>query len=310
MKVLDRLNLIDKIGRELQSRMSFPDVTAYLRAFGVDTDKPTSGINSKWVYVKELLAEESAEKVLQIADEIGIPHTYAITPAKQAVESSFWEPLHFRLFLSHLSSFKKTAAALQRALRSFGISTFVAHVDIEPAKEWQDEIEAGLFSMDALAAILMPGFKESNWTDQEIGVAVGRNTLIIPIIKGLDPYGFIGKYQGLTVDGKTVSQVAKGVFGILVSSPKTRARMLSCLLDTTLQSTQTEEVLRKLDHLTNIKNLPIPYLERLREGAATSGVFAEDALLSKLNGLLTSRGLQEVALPKTADYLEEDDIPF
>jgi len=42
---------------------------------------------------------------------------------------------------------------LQSSLRRFGISAFVAHVDIDPTKEWQDEIEAALFSMDALAAI-------------------------------------------------------------------------------------------------------------------------------------------------------------
>jgi hypothetical protein len=134
--------------------------------------------------------------------------------------------------VSHLSSFKKTAAALQSALRKFGISAFVAHVDIEPTREWHDEIEAGLFSMDALAAILMPGFKESNWTDQEVGVAVGRGVLVVPIIRGLDPYGFIGKYQGFQAHGKTVVQVARAVFDILVSSPKTRGRALTCLVDT------------------------------------------------------------------------------
>ena len=51
--------------------------------------------------------------------------------------------------------------------------------------------------MDALAAILTPGFNESKWTDQEVGVAVGRGSLIIPIRKGMNPYGFIGKYQGM-----------------------------------------------------------------------------------------------------------------
>ena len=131
--------------------------------------------------------------------------------------------------VSHLATFKKTAAALQSHLRKFGISAFVAHVDIEPTREWQDEIEAGLFSMDALAAILMPGFQESNWTDQEVGVAVGRGVLVVPIIRGLNPYGFIGKYQGLPANGKTVKEVAGTVFEILVSSSKTRGRLLNSL---------------------------------------------------------------------------------
>ena len=107
---------------------------------------------------------------------------------------------------------------------------------LNPPREWQDEIEAGLHSMDALAAILMPGFKESNWTDQEVGVAVGRGVLVIPIIRGLNPYGFISKFQGLNTSGKKVGDVADELFRILVTSSKTRARMLSCLTETTLQS--------------------------------------------------------------------------
>ena len=163
---------------------------------------------------------------MRIADELQVPHNYTIVDSGAAVEAAFWEPFHFRLFLSHLSSFKKTTGLLQAALRRYGISAFVAHVDIEPTKEWLAEIEAGLYSMDALAAILMPGFKESNWTDHEVGIAVGRGVLVIPIMRGLNPYGFISKYQGLYAEGKTVATVAGDVFRILVASPKTTSRKL------------------------------------------------------------------------------------
>ena len=193
MKVLDRLGLIDRIGRELQSRMSYHEIDAYLKAHGVDTKKQTSGVNSKWVYSKELLSDEKESVIVRIADEVQVPHNYTIASPGTTVEATFWEPSHLRLFLSHLSTFKKTSGLLQAALRAYGISAFVAHVDIEPTKEWLDEIEAGLYSMDALVAILMPGFKESDWTDQEVGVAAGRGVLIIPIIRGLSPYGFISR---------------------------------------------------------------------------------------------------------------------
>jgi len=56
MKNIDGLSLIDRIGRELQSRMSHSDIATYLRGFGVDTSKETSGVNSKWVYTKKLLS--------------------------------------------------------------------------------------------------------------------------------------------------------------------------------------------------------------------------------------------------------------
>jgi TIR domain len=309
MKVLERLELIDRIGRELQSRMSYAEIETYLKAHGVNTKKPTSGVNSKWVYSKELLGDEPEDLVLRIANELGVPNNYVVAEPGRTLEATFWEPFHFKLFLSHLSSFKATTAQLQAALRKFGISAFVAHVDIEPTREWQDEIEAGLHSMDALAAILMPGFKESNWTDQEVGVAVGRGVLVIPIIRGLNPYGFISKFQGLNASGKKVGDVADELFRILVSSPKTRARMLSCLTETTLQSKSEAEALFKLRKLAAVKDLPAAHLQKLRESAPASSVLMAAKPLEELNTLLSARGIEPVVAKKPSTPFD-DDIPF
>lgn len=193
MNAFERLELVDRIGRELQSIMSYAEIKTYLKVHGVDTAKATSNVNSKWVYSKDLLSGEAEDIILRIADELKVPHNHVVMEPGKVLEANFWEPFHLKLFLSHLSVFKVTTRELQKALCKFGISAFVAHVDIEPTREWQNEIEAGLYSMDALAAILMPGFKESDWTDQEIGVAIGRGVLVIPLIRGLTPYGFISK---------------------------------------------------------------------------------------------------------------------
>ncbi len=107
MKVIERLGLIDRIGRELQSRMSYGEINAYLKAHGIETNKQTSGVNSKWVYVKELLSDEKELVILRIADELQVSHNYTIASSGAVVEATFWEPFHFKLFLSHLSSFKK-----------------------------------------------------------------------------------------------------------------------------------------------------------------------------------------------------------
>jgi len=309
MKVLDRLSLIDRIGRQLQSQMSFGEIDTYLKAHKIDIKKPTSGVNSKWVYVKELLADEKDPTVLRIADELGIPHNYTVADAEKAVEATFWDPSHFKLFLSHLSSFKKTTGQLQAALKGYGISAFVAHVDIEPTREWLAEIEAGLYSMDALAAILMPGFKESNWTDQEIGIAVGRSVLVIPIIRGLVPYGFLARYQGLSAEGKTVSLVASEIFQILVKSPKTRSRMLSCLIDTTIQSLSVPDATLKLSLLDSIEDIPVAHFEKLRDSAAASVVLSSGEPLKQLNATLVKRKLRPVSLAQPLDTFD-DDIPF
>src|SRR5208283_1859713 len=75
---------------------------------------------------------------------------------------------------------------------------FVAHEDIHPTTEWQNEIENALFSMDAFVALMTQEFHDSLWTDQEVGVAFGRGVPIIAVKLGRDPYGFIGKFQALS----------------------------------------------------------------------------------------------------------------
>jgi len=109
-----------------------------------------------------------------------------------------WTDGFVRLFLSHLSIHKVAVAELKSELEAFGISAFIAHEDIRPSLDWQNEIELALHSMHALAALLTQEFHGNDWTDQEIGVAWGRRVLVLPDRLGIDPYGFIGKVQGLS----------------------------------------------------------------------------------------------------------------
>lgn len=111
MKVIERLSLIDRIGRELQSRMSYGEIDTYLKAHGVDIKKPTSGVNSKWVYSKELLADESEDLIIRIADELEVPHNHVVADSTKTLEATFWEPFH-----SISSSFSATYRH-SRALR-------------------------------------------------------------------------------------------------------------------------------------------------------------------------------------------------
>jgi hypothetical protein len=133
-----------------------------------------------------------------------------------------WKPDYFRLFLSHVATQKGVAHELKQDLECFNISCFVAHEDIEPTREWQDEIEESLRTMDALAALLSPDFHKSNWTDQEVGFAVGTGRLIIPLRFGLDPYGFIAKYQGFPLaQVPNFFAVAKDIAKILARHGRT-----------------------------------------------------------------------------------------
>jgi hypothetical protein len=127
-----------------------------------------------------------------------------------ATEDRIWGDSGFKLFLSHKSECKVEVAEMKKKFARFGVSAFVAHEDIHPTQEWQDEIENALFSMEGFVALMSEDFRDSNWTDQEVGVAIGRQVPIISVRLGTDPYGFIGKYQALTSDwAKAALEVTK-----------------------------------------------------------------------------------------------------
>lgn len=164
-----------------------------------------------------------------------------------------WDSGLLRLFLSHKDEHKKAVAALKAELKIRGISAFVAHDDIEPTNEWMDEIELGLRSMDALAALLTPKFHESNWTDQEIGWALGRDVLVLPVRLGIDPYGFGGKYQGISGNLDNHVSLAMAIVQILASKPKTKSAMRRGLITAFCDSGSYNMAIELWGHLKDLE---------------------------------------------------------
>ncbi|MCJ7603225.1 MAG: toll/interleukin-1 receptor domain-containing protein [Desulfobulbaceae bacterium] len=312
MKGIDRINLIDRIGRKLQSTMTYSDIQGYLSGVGVNINIPTTDNGgSKWVYVKDLLAKVPDQTIFKIADELEIEHGYTYKSTDEILDSKFWHPNHFRLFLSHISTFKVKTAQLQKKLKTYGISSFVAHEDIKPTQEWQDEIEIALHSMDALCAILTPKFNESAWTDQEVGVAVGREVLIIPIRKGMDPYGFIGKYQGMQGEGKTIGEVAEGIFKILSNHPKTKDVLAGALADQITLAKNEDDAIAKLTLLRTAEALPQKHLEKIRENCKENEmIIASAKFVTLLNEMLKEREMERLIIIETPYSSISDDIPF
>ena len=140
-------------------------------------------------------------------------------PRKTAPEicRRIWGDSGYRIFLSHKSEFRKDAANLKSQMQQFGAACFVAHQDIGPTQAWQDEIESALASMDAFVALLTSGFHDSLWTDQEVGFAVGIGVPIIAVKFGLDPYGFIGKFQALTCSW---DEAPTHIISLLINRPR------------------------------------------------------------------------------------------
>lgn len=167
------------------------------------------------------------------------------TPTDQEVHH-IWGAAGIRLFMSHVSAHKQAVTDLKRSLARYGVSCFVAHEDIIPSLEWQKEIELALNSMHALCAYLTTDFHQSDWTDQEVGWAMGRGTPVLPLWVDRTPYGFMGKIQAERV--RHPWNVAGSLVAMLLANTRTRSGIRGALVEVFTRS-DTWELTRDLANL-------------------------------------------------------------
>src|SRR5438309_7414252 len=131
-----------------------------------------------------------------------------------------WPSGDVRVFISHLAARKAEVHELARVLRAIGFSCFVAHDAIQPSRAWLREIERALRSCEVMVAYVSPGFADSDWTDQEVGWALGRDLVVIPVsVEGEVPRGFLGTYQAVRQhDGQTDVSLAREVSRAVVDA--------------------------------------------------------------------------------------------
>ena len=204
-----RVDLLRKLVGRLAA-MELGDMRLVLEEFGLTTRSYEDDTN-----------DSLARRALQSADndllqELG-DYVFPVSGTQFAAEDeSMWTAGMIRVFCSHITADKTFVSAVKNDLRVLGADGFVAHEDIKPNAEWVKTIINALRSCDALVAFLTPAFHRSSWTDQEVGFAVARGIPIVALRMGIDPYGFIGVQQGLTVrDGASSKRIAVGIMEVL-----------------------------------------------------------------------------------------------
>jgi len=261
-----RIKLIKSIS-EILGKEDYRFIDLTLREFRLPTQDEWNG--NPFEYVAEMVSNGNDEQLIELASHLDLESSTS-SPIV-AADFPYWKHKQYKLFLSHISSYKKETAELQKSLEYYGISSFVAHEDIAPTKEWQSEIENALATMDGLAALLTPSFHESKWTDQEIGVAMGRSVQIIPIRLGIDPYGFIGKFQGVQGLGKTSDQLAKEIVEILIKNKTSEPAVISALIYSLPESSSYAESKEKIELIEKASHISKELLNVLNDAVKNNG---------------------------------------
>lgn len=230
LKVSDRLAIIDRLGSELQSRYTYQEIDSYLEAFSLHVYGAQAAFASKKLYAKSGLNHASTATLGEIIEDLGIEALTTIS-ARANMPALWSDSSKLRVFISHLSTEKAKAMRTRDALALYGMSCFVAHEDIQPTLEWQVQIERALHAMELFISIHTPDFKNSVWTQQEIGFAVARGVKIIALRMGEDPTGFISKHQALSRGVKKAEELAIDIDVLLRKDERISARYEQCVLD-------------------------------------------------------------------------------
>jgi hypothetical protein len=268
MKPGDRIELLKKLAGKLAER-DWGEVNLVLRQFELPWADHSWEPESLYDYALHHL-ERGNDTALRELFEYLFSGQAAADSSEVDTEGP-WTPNRFRLFLSHISGDKRFVAELKGALALFAIDGFVAHEDIEPTKEWVKEIETALETCHALAAILSPPFHSSDWMDQEVGYCIKRRVLLVPVMMGSVPYGFMGRYQGLDARKMEPPEIAAHLFAILVDHLLSSGHMASAIVSNFEDSPSYNETRRRLGLVERTKAWTPELLQRLEGSIERNG---------------------------------------
>ncbi len=254
--------------KEIANRLSaedWPLIDLTLKQFSLSWSDSWTG--TKEGYVLRMAEGASDQVLVDLAQHVGFQFEERTTPR---IDPPFWRKGFLRLFVSHLATHRAFAAELQEALLDFGISCFIAHNDIEPTSEWQGQIETALATCDALIALLHKGFHASNWTDQEIGFAMGRGVPAFAVGFGEAPYGFIARFQAFDGSSKTAATLARELFDAYRKNKQTQRRMSEVLVGLFEQSGSFAEAKARIGYLEDLLLWEPSFSTRIRSAAGSN----------------------------------------
>jgi hypothetical protein len=224
MKTGQRINLMKKLAARL-AEMGWTEGDLVLRQFGLPWSPSWDGPADTAEYFLKMVEQGEVEKLSELHEYL-FPGD-SLPSGTAAPQGGHWPDGTFRLFLSHSSKKKGLVTEIKQELSEHGIESFVAHADIEPTKEWLGEIRRALNTCQAFAAILCQDFKDSKYCDQEVGHALQRGLLVIPVRVEIDPYGFMAPLQGVSAFEKSASVIAADILKLLLTHPTTKPLMIS-----------------------------------------------------------------------------------
>lgn len=301
----ERITLIRRAAGTLHAD-EWSEINLVLRQFGIPTDYFIA--DDQYRYLIEQLEKGEDDDLLKLDAFLHTDAPSNLSPPPVEAGGP-WEPGTFRLFLSHTYKHAREAADLRAILSRWGVDLFVAHDRIEPLAEWQGVIEDALRTCFAVAALVTPDFIESKWCDQEVGFALGRGVLVVPVMQPTPPYGLLGKFQGLRT-GPTPLALAENLYARLTMHEQTCAQMAPVLVSRFTRSSTYDGARANWEKLKEVPGAlwTREMAEEVRRAVTENENISAGNYLWRPFPDLLEEHLAQVGFPSAK--IDDDDLPF
>jgi len=102
----------------------------------------------------------------------------------------------YKIFLSHSSADERWVKWIATNARSVGIEVYLYQYDPQPGTPLDQKIPLRIQECDALVVFITANARYSQMVHQEIGIAKGKQKLIIPLVQPGVPSEALGMLQG------------------------------------------------------------------------------------------------------------------
>lgn len=248
----ERVRLIGEL-RDQLADLPIQDAELLMEEFGFGFMGPDDWNHDRHLVLGRMLRAGVDDDLISLASHLSADSMEAAAHSESRAGTGSRGPL--RLFASHQSAHKALVGKVAAALERFGVELFVAHQDIEPDRQWREEILKALGTTDGGVAFLHSEFKTSDWCGQEVGWLLGRGVPVVSLRFDIDPYGPLGERQAIIAAQVDAPTLATKLLQALESRPELQGALASSLVQAMRDSwsfANTDEAwafLRKLRNL-------------------------------------------------------------
>lgn len=284
----------------LLAQQDWNDIDLILAQHGVGLLSNPWQSDDRYGYVVRRI-EDISDDTLQglhqyVLDDCSLHKNFLRKSSDVPAEPQPWRAKGLKLFMSHLAHYQGIVAQVGQYLDWYGVTSFVAHVSIEPSVEWQGYIEAALRSCDVMAVFLHQGFHESYWCDQEVGFALARRVPVLPIAIDVLPYGFMAKLQAArSYPNEHPLHISQKVLQWLIRTPSVQPSMAEGLVTAFEQSgsfSNTRILFGLIEQMSTFTPVQLKRLEAATENnyEVTAAVLGSNNIPDLIRKLIIERG--------------------